>query len=241
MKITYIAHSGVAFESEGALAVVDFYRDAVSAEYPDGFVRHLMDNFQKPLYVLSTHSHHDHFNPEILEWRNARANVKYVFSSDILKDGLAKAADAAFLKKTQEFEDANIFVKAFGSTDKGVSFFMCLGGKKLFHAGDFNEWHWELESTPKEIATARKYFLRELKPLAEYAPQLDFAAFPIDPRMGQNCARGAEEFLKGVKVSNFMPVHFWGNYSAANEFEYYARAHSANFMKLGHEAQSFEI
>ena len=33
-------------------------------------------------------------------------------------------------------------IKAFGSTDIGISFLVSVDGVDIFHAGDLNWWHW---------------------------------------------------------------------------------------------------
>ena len=49
----------------------------------------------------------------------------------------------------------DIKVKAYGSTDAGVSFLVTTsGGRKIFHAGDLNDWHWQDDSSRKRHWTA---------------------------------------------------------------------------------------
>ena len=53
-------------------------------------------------------------------------------------------------------------MRAFRSTDQGVSFLAEAGGTRVFHAGDLNFWHWRAESTPAEVAEARRAFDRAI-------------------------------------------------------------------------------
>ena len=41
----------------------------------------------------------DHFNREILTWKEARPDIRYIFSKDILKSHRAKPEDATYIKK----------------------------------------------------------------------------------------------------------------------------------------------
>ena len=72
MKLDYIYHSGFAIEADGITVIIDYYKDS-SEEAPDrGIVHdHLL---KKPgtLYVLSSHFHPDHFNRDILSWKEQR-------------------------------------------------------------------------------------------------------------------------------------------------------------------------
>ena len=73
MKITYIGHSGFAVELEDKILLFDYYK----GELP------VLDR-SKRLYVFVSHRHGDHYNREILSFREKRENVTYIFSKDIL-------------------------------------------------------------------------------------------------------------------------------------------------------------
>lgn len=76
---------------------------------------------------------------------------------------------ATYINKGDVYEDPNIRIEAFGSTDVGISFLIDLQGIRLFHAGDLNNWHWSEESTPQEIRKAEGDFLAEVKYLQQTA------------------------------------------------------------------------
>lgn len=77
---------------------------------------------------------------------------RIILSRDIVRRRRAKETDAdVLLRRGDTYSDDMISVKAFGSTDAGVSFMVETDGKKVFHAGDLNNWHWEDESTPQEV------------------------------------------------------------------------------------------
>ncbi len=63
--------------------------------------------------MLSSHSHADHFNPEVLEWKVMHPDVQYVFSTDILENGLARLNDACYLSKGETWSDGVLEVEAF--------------------------------------------------------------------------------------------------------------------------------
>ena len=147
MILDYIYHSGFALEAEGVTVIIDYYKDSSEAEHSRGIVHDYL--LQKPgkLYVLATHFHPDHFNREILTWKEQRPDIHYIFSKDILKSHRAQAEDAIYIKKGETYEDETLRIDAFGSTDVGSSFLIHLQDWSVFHAGDLNNWHWSEEST----------------------------------------------------------------------------------------------
>lgn len=240
MKLKYIFHSGILIETTDFSVLIDYYKDTGFSP-GEGYVHEAFLRAPGKLYVLSTHSHPDHFNKEILQWRQTRNDIQYIFSRDILRSHKANAEDAVFLMKGEQFADENISVKAFGSTDIGVSFLIETQGKKIFHAGDLNNWHWKEESTVEEIALAEKSYLKELELLAKAAPSLDVASFPVDPRLGTDFARGAEQFIDRIKVGLFVPIHFGESYDKLSSFYNYARRRGVPVMELKEKGQTIEI
>ena len=214
MRLTYIYHSGFAIETEGYAILIDYFQD--TGKTPDtGFVHDELLHRPGTLYILSSHFHPDHFNPEILEWKKIKKDIKYIFSKDILKRRRAKPEDALYLKKGDVFEDENIRIQAFGSTDVGISFLIDCDGKKLFHAGDLNNWHWKDESTPAEVAKAEGDYLHELNTL-----------------IGTDFMRGAQQFVDRIKTDVLVPMHFWERPAEVMAFGPYAESKGCRYILL---------
>ena len=232
MQLTYIFHSGFIVSGQGFSILIDYWRD--TKFFKKGYVhQHFLQSTDK-LYVLSSHAHPDHFNPKILTWHEKQPDIQYIFSSDILpkiKNNL-KTPNIFYLDKAAVYTDNHIQVKAFGSTDIGISFAIEAGGKRIFHAGDFNNWHWNEESTEEEIRTAETSFLRKLKILAKAYPMFDLVMFPVDPRLGKDYMRGAEQFVQTIQTGAFAPMHFGFNYSGANAFKATAEAYGSRFLSI---------
>lgn len=240
MKLTYIYHSCFALETDKLTIIFDYFKD--SGEVPHGgLVNDYLLTRPGKLYVLSTHSHYDHFNKEVLQWKLRRPDIQYILSKDILDCKKANKEDAVFIDKGETYKDDYLFIKAFGSTDTGISFFVEAEGKKIFHAGDLNNWHWNEESTSEEVREAEDFYLRELETLAEYTTQLDVAMFPVDPRLGKDYMRGAEQFVNRIQTKIFIPMHFDEAYGKANAFKEYAEAHGCRFMSLTHKGETIEF
>ena len=236
MKLTYIYHSGFVIEGDQCTFIVDYYEDT-----DDQFVQRNLSLFPGKLYVLVSHWHPDHFNREVLQWKQVRPDIQYVFSNDILRKRLAHAEDADFLMKGQVWEDEFVRIQAFGSTDVGVSFLIEAEDKKIFHAGDLNNWHWSEESTSEEVAVCERHFLKEVDLLTKKTQSLNVAMFPVDPRQGKDYMLGAEQFVDRIQVGLFSPMHFGDNYAAAHAFRSYAEKSGACFADWKTKGEQVEF
>lgn len=231
MQAVYLNHSGFALLGEQITIIVDYFKGLEQEGDTQALRKELFER-EGAFYVLSTHFHPDHFNPEVLTWKEEREDIVYLFSRDILKRRKAKAEDAVFLRKEEVFKDEQIEVKTFGSTDVGGSFYIQTEGKHIFHAGDLNNWHWKDESTEKEVKHAEKAFLKELELIHLTTDQFDLAMFPVDPRLGTDFARGAEQFVEQFKVDTLLPMHFWDKANEIESFRPFAESHGVNYRIL---------
>ena len=124
---------------------------------------------------------------------------------------------------------------------RSISFVIERNEKKIFHAGDLNNWHWDEESTEAEIRAAESAFTRKLRKIASEYPEFDLAMFPVDPRLGHNYMKGAMQFVEAIKVKTFAPMHFGIDYKSANKFEDFAKSHGCNFMKITEQGVSINF
>ena len=83
MTLDYIYHSGFAIEAEGVTVIIDYYKDSSETEHNRGIVHDYLLQRPGKLYVLATHFHPDHFNREILTWKEARPDIRYIFSKGV--------------------------------------------------------------------------------------------------------------------------------------------------------------
>ena len=132
MILDYIYHSGFAIEAEGVTLIIDYYKDSSETELNKGIVHDRLLQRPGKLYVLASHFHPDHFNREVLTWKEQRPDIIYIFSKDILKHHRAQKEDAIYINKGEEYEDDMLRIQAFGSTDVGISFLIHLQGKSIF-------------------------------------------------------------------------------------------------------------
>lgn len=239
MKLIYIYHSGFVLQGKKFAAVIDYYK----AGNPENekLISELLMHYTGRLYVLVSHAHPDHFNPVILQWEKQRPDLHYIFSEDIKLSADSLPKHCIFIKKLETWKDEMLRVKAFGSTDIGISFLIEGEGKRIFHAGDLNNWHWAEESTAEEAQECENHFLQELESLAGEVKQVDLALFPVDPRLGKDYMRGACQFIGRIHPCWFAPMHFWEKYGKANAFREYAEKRGCRFIAWTHSGQCVEF
>lgn len=211
LTVTYIFHSSFLVSSPECNVIFDFWKD------PYGKLPELLDP-AKPLYVVVSHFHKDHFNKDIFGWTEHFSDIHFILSKDTAKRSKFFFSPSSthsgphipeecrsILTPGDKYHDNILNIRAFGSTDIGNSYLLEIDNKKIFHAGDLNAWIWKDESTPKEVEQAVAQFKKELIPLPS---DIDIALFPVDSRIGTDYWEGAKIFLKTINVSLFIPMHY---------------------------------
>lgn len=161
------------------------------------------------LYVFVSHRHEDHFSPAVYDLCGEDATY-------VLGEGVPEPYRGERLAVGEEKSFGPVTVRAFGSTDEGVSFLVTYAGVTLFHAGDLNLWHWREESSVAEIEAAEAAFYACIEPIPKGT--IDVAFFPVDPRQGSMYDAGAGYFVMTVKPKVFIPMHFQGRADVALRF-----------------------
>ena len=249
MRLTYLFHSGFSLETDTCLLVFDYWMD------PARVMPRLLES-DKPLYVLASHFHEDHFSPRIFTWKEQRPDITYILSKDILKHRRAcrEAADA-WLAKGAVWQDEHVRVTATGSTDSGVSWVVEVGDRRIFHAGDLNNWYarllndedrntgvfgnWGLGVDPVK---EEKRYLGELKDIRKVTERFDVVMFPVDSRIGNGYTRGARQFIGLFKVGLLVPMHFVaGGFESAWRMKEFTDACGIRFWDITCEGESMEV
>jgi L-ascorbate metabolism protein UlaG (beta-lactamase superfamily) len=250
MKLTYIFHSGFVLETEQSIQVFDYWLD------PSGVMEGVLKS-DKPLYVFSSHFHEDHFTRVIFEWKKQKPNVTYILSKDILRHRRASKEEAdVWLAKGGSWSDSRISVKALGSTDSGVSWIIETECKRIFHAGDLNNWYARFlpdavpgqtiysEEFEEDIAPIahEKQYLGELKDIRKVTDSFDLVMFPIDGRIGNGYTLGGRQFIDRFKVGLFVPMHFVASgFESSWRFKEYAEKKGVRFWEITKEGDMIEL
>ena len=242
MKVTYIGHSGFAVELAHMILLFDYY----TGKLPEW-------DRDKPLAVFASHSHPDHFNWRILRLAEQYTSVRYFFGNDIhlgakwlQENGIPAAVKENVTKLAGGREadwkagDLSIKVCALKSTDSGVAFVAETEGKRIYHAGDLNWWHWigEPEEENEEMGRAYK---KEIDRIA--GQHFDLAFVPLDPRLEECFSWGMDYFLEKTDSPVVFPMHMWGKYETAARYKATASGekYADRLMEISRGGQEWNI
>jgi len=237
-SIWYLHHSGFAVETAGHFLVFDYSCDKPEDEarsLESGVVTPGQLDKDKKIVVFVSHGHGDHFSHVIFDWQNDRPDIVYVLSSDIKPRAKRNLQNSYFVSHYQQLFIDDVWIKAYGSTDIGVSFLVEVDGLKIFHAGDLNCWYWYYESTPEELKQDKESFEREIEKMA--GEQIDIAFFPVDPRLKEYYHMGGELFIKLLRPGLFVPMHFWEQYDITRKFADRMKGLPTKVVSLSHRGQ----
>jgi len=235
-KITHLFHSGYAVETADHFLIFDYYQPfaAKGDGIENGIVTSDYLKNKKNVLVFVSHSHADHFDPIILEWGKNNPNVTYILSSDVIAN--TDQLHCHVLSAYEEISVNQVIIKAFGSTDQGISFLLQIDGLSIFHAGDLNWWHWSGESLAEQ-AYAESAFKAEMIKMGEQQIDIDIAFFAVDRRLGEFYSLGAEYFAEKFKPKLLLPMHFGTDFAVTQDFAKKAKNLHINTAEITHKGQ----
>ena len=201
MKITYIHHSCFLVETDRFYYLFDYEKGRL----PE------MDA-AKPVFVLSSHGHGDHYNVGIFSLLKA-TGMRYVRA--ILSDDIAVPANVDTLQVSPETEyilGPQQKLTTLRSTDLGVAFLIEDRGQLIYHAGDLNDWVWE-EETDAYNGEMTANYRKQINLLSETLNhrEIDAAFVVLDPRQEKDYDRGMVWFLENISAKQVYPMHYWGH------------------------------
>lgn len=177
-------------------------------DYEKGSLPYL--NAKKPIFVLASHSHYDHYNPEIFSMLKA-GGMQEIYA--VLSDDIKIPAD----KNTLQVTTGEKYTLSLGqrlftfkSTDLGVAFLIEEGQNTIYHAGDLNDWVWQEESDLYNQQMTNAY-RKQIDLLAEIlnGRKLNVAFVVLDPRQEKDYDRGMCYFLEQIAAEKVYPMHYW--------------------------------
>jgi L-ascorbate metabolism protein UlaG (beta-lactamase superfamily) len=239
VKINYLYHSGFSVETENYLLIFDYFKDEADIgekNIANGAVGSSDLAADKKIIVFSSHSHGDHFNPVILEWRAVRQDIEYVLSDDIvIKESSSKLHKMGLYERLQL---GDVTVKSYGSTDIGISFMVYVDGVNIFHAGDLNWWYW-WDDTEEEIEKAETWFKSEVDRII--GEDIDVAFFPVDQRLEHNYCVGAKYFMNKLTPKFLVPMHFGDVYETTSKFKSETEGIKTKVFEISKRGQEFKL
>ena len=208
MNVSYIHHSCFLVETERFYYLFDYEKGNLPEMETD-----------KPILVLSSHGHADHYNPEVFPLLAAAGmrQVRAILSEDIRVPAGVEVLQAAPAKR-YALGPQQVLV-TFRSTDLGVAFLIEDRGELIYHAGDLNDWVWE-EEEPSCNGQMTADYRRQIGLLAEClgARELDAAFVVLDPRQEKDYDRGMCCFLERIPAKRVYPMHYWGEPAVIDAF-----------------------
>ena len=207
MKITYIHHSAFLVETDSACLLFDYFEGGLPEIPAD-----------KPLYVLASHCHGDHFSDVVFELAKGHEEIRYILSSDIWMKRVPEDLKerTVSIKPYEVWSDGVLQVETYRSTDEGVAFWCRVDRKEIYHAGDLNHWYWEGEDEQWNLDMTKAYRAEIEKMRGRRA---DVAFLPLDPRLEQWFYLGIDDFMKVVDTDAIIPMHFWGQFDVAQRLK----------------------
>jgi L-ascorbate metabolism protein UlaG (beta-lactamase superfamily) len=235
VNINYLFNSSFIVETENYLLIFDYYKDSVekgSKNKSNGAIS--IDDFStnKKILVFVSHGHEDHYNPVIFKWADKASCVKYILSSDIKLE--KSHENTNIISTSEDIIIDDVYVKAYGSTDIGVSFLIKVDSVVIFHAGDLNWWYWK-DDPQIEIEKAEVWYKDEVKKIKETC--FDIAFFPVDPRLEEKYCLGPQYFIDKTAPKIFIPMHFGENYEITKKFAQENQKKSTKVIEITHRGQ----
>jgi len=181
--IWYLRHSGWALKTKSALLVFDYWDQDTPPDEKLLANGHIQPGELKdiPTYVFVSHDHGDHFDRQILDWRNDIPGITYVFGFDTQgEEGIITLPP-----RTQQ-KIGPLTVTTIQSNDAGVGFAVEIDGLTIFHAGDHSNNTLDMEEND---------FFPEIDFLAETGIHPDISFFLNMYGCGSS---NPEAFQKGI-------------------------------------------
>lgn len=201
MQISYLFHSGFLIETKECYYIFDYWKGSLPPLDPE-----------KPVMVFVSHSHKDHYNPEIFALLQdmGMRQITAVLAKDIPEKRYPERRESIAIIKAYHSREyrlpCNTLVQTLLSTDSGVAFFLTCPEGTIYHAGDLNDWN-----TPETPEQERKQMTGSYRSSVNKLKEktIDIAFLPLDPHLGENYADGFVYFLKNIKVKAAYPMHYW--------------------------------
>ena len=202
MKVTYIYHSCFLIETQNCYYLFDYFKGSLP----------VLD-MKKPILVLSSHKHKDHYQPAIFSMLKEMGMQKIyaILSRDIPSGTVPESIPCTVVSPCKTYKlPLGQKLTTYRSTDKGVAFLIQEEDTLLYHAGDLNDWVWEEESDSYNRQMTGSY-RKQIDTLSEdlQGRPLTAAFVVLDPRQENDYDRGMLYFLHRIQGNVVYPMHYW--------------------------------
>lgn len=236
--IWHIYHSGVAIYNNNlkSLHIFDYYQDP--GEILPDIIYDLKDI--KKINIYCSHGHHDHYNPEIFQWNLTNYKTNFIMSSDLkdkIPNKIKDSLDIYFIKNGEDLKLDNLYIKAYPSTDLGISIYIKEKQSKIFHGGDLNWWDWE-NFSEKEKIKEENDFKEAVNKIED--TDIEIACIALDPRLKDSFHLGVNYFNSKIKPDYIVPLHFKNDYNVITRYSNYFENQN-NILKFKNPGDKISI
>ncbi len=206
VTITYIYHSCFVLTTPFHTIVFDIPKEPhLNKEHKKLLQMHLHN---KNALLFFSHSHEDHFNPNLRALIKTCKKAQVVVSFDI--GGLfgdILPPDAIVVEPEEKYEVDGIGIETLESNDLGVAYLLQYRGRKIYYGGDLALWIWP--DTPQQAREViSDYFSEVLQILKKEKIDIGFSNW--DPRIDH--LAGGMDFVTKVNPKVFVPMHTFGKH-----------------------------
>ncbi|KHK04102.1 MBL fold metallo-hydrolase [Desulfovibrio sp. TomC] len=212
-RIVYIHHDCFILEAGGASLLFDY---PAPSYLPEAAARAAASHLAgSDLTVFVSHSHDDHFGPNIVAATAGAASRRFVVSDDVADlYGDVLPADTLVMEPDMVREVGDIVVEALESNDLGLAYRIDVTGLAVYFGGDLALWDWPGNSPAANRAVGMSW-RRTLTRLA--ARPLDVAFTNMDPRLAGSLS-GAPELVERLSPRVFVPMHLGGHVAYIDQY-----------------------
>jgi ankyrin repeat protein len=206
--VWYLGHSGWAVKTNSYFLVFDYFKSKNRPDEPflaNGSINPEEINGLETV-VFASHTHGDHYMPEIFDWRKSDPNITYVMGFEP-KD----KNDYIYMAPRQTKKIKGLKVTTIKSNDLGVGFFVQVDGLSIFHPGDHaNRKNDFSEPFKEEIEFLAK---KNLKPDLLFSPLVGCGATDQG-----SVKKGLYYTVKSLSPGVIFPMHAGGGEHRYYEF-----------------------
>jgi len=229
MKVTFIMHSCFAVEIGDSLLLFDYFDTKKTPEVSFQGKLPEFSNYQK-IFVFSTHGHRDHFWLESLKWGKEYPNMIFFLGNDIklnekylLRNGIEPSVKKQMItiRPNEQYEVNGLQIQTFDSTDMGVSILVFYQRKTFYHAGDLNDWSWEVRNDVEYDENYRRRMHQEYQKIVDHlkGTHIDAACVVMDKRLGEYYKNGIDYFIHTIDADVIFPMHMWQRYDLIKKYK----------------------
>lgn len=195
VSVIYLGHSGWAVKTENNFLIFD-YQETWGTKSDMDSTKNLLSGYINPeeikdnnVYVFTSHSHIDHYDPLILEWEKEMENITYFFGWDFSPDEKYNC-----LKTPRAvYKDETIEVYTVNSHHSGVfesAFLIKIDGIVFYHNGDY-----------------KGDYKNDYEYLKSKTDKIDFAFSNCVPELDCHLYDQPVHLIEQFGIKDFFPMH----------------------------------